>query len=224
MSARRWLGWAGIGAGLLWLSRPAWPRAFTLLRNAYRSVDEWANDRGAQIARAFGLRPDPLSPAGEIGPASMSADAWNRRKIGTLAGPYQSRFTAFTAAVQRVARSHGAELIIWDGQRPLARQLDLFRRGREGDGGAMVTYTMASNHILGLAADYVIRTSAGQPDWDLPRWWKTECLPLATGYGLESLFIEKGIDPPHVQVPEAERPPVAVATLRQIDADFPGLA
>ena len=215
-----------IGFGLYWFRRPigrAFPSAFLLVRNAYRNSIEWAADRGRQIRETFGIGWDDLRPAGNLRPQDFSADEWNRRKILTLAPAYQSRFTAFFAAAQAIARRHGREYIIWDAARPLERQLELYGRGRT-EPGLIVTDTIASRHLYGLAIDLAMRSPSGGYDSELPPWHQTEVLPLAAQYGLVSLLLTAGIDPPHIEVPESEWPASVAQAVAQVRNDFPGLA
>lgn len=155
-------------------------------------------------------------------------DRWNATKIASLQPQYQDRFRGFMAAAQAVARRYGATLMIWEGFRPLERQRDLFARGRAPgqEGEQRVTYTIASStgHIWGLAIDLVLREPDGDPSWDMPRWYKTEVLPLAARFNLESLYLKTGKDPPHIEVPRSELPAVVATAAQQIRSDFPGVA
>lgn len=205
--------------------------AFRLVKNAYRTLEDWAADRGRQIRAAFGLTPDPLRPYTPSGPkmSDMSADEWNRRKIATLSPIAQPKFAAFMADAQRVARSHGTEVAIWWAVRPLERQTELYQQGRSKP-GTIVTKTIASNHLWGLAVDLVFRSPTGQPLFDgppgekgYPRWYYRELLPLATAHGLQSLYLAHGFDAPHIELVQGVGDRVASAA-RQLKADFPGVA
>lgn len=203
----------------------ALPTAFNLIKRAYSSVESWAADRGQQIRDAFGVQKDTLRPEGSISSKTMSADEWNERKIQTLNAQYQPRFRAFMAEAQKIARSKGKELMIWDAARTLERQIELYKRGRTQP-GTIVTYAIATStgHIWGLAIDLTFRDAAGNPTFEeLPAWYVKEVLPLAKKHGLESLYLKKGIDKPHIQVATAEAT-VTASAAKQIRADFPGLA
>ena len=221
---------AAIGGLRLVRKTTAGARAFRLVRNAYRNVEEWAADRGKQVRASFGVKVDTLKPEGSVRASAMSADAWNAAKIGTLATHVQGRFRTFIAAVQVVARRHGAEIIIWDGARTLERQVELYKRGRTAP-GTIVTHAIATvtGHIWGMAVDLIFRTPDGQPSFDwppgsdkYPSWYFSEVLPLAKVHRLESLYVVKGIDAPHIQFPTAEATTTASA-VRAIKYDFPGL-
>lgn len=205
--------------------------AFRLVRNAYDSLEAWAKDRGDQIRAAFGLVADALRPYTPSGPRmrDMSADEWNRRKITTLAPEARPKFTAFMADAQRVARSHGTELAIWWAVRPLEKQTELYQQGRTVPGD-VVTYTIASNHLWGMAVDLVFRSPAGEPLFNgppgasgYPRWYYRELLPLAAKHGLRSLYLAREIDAPHIELVAGVGAKVASAA-RQIKDDFPGVA
>lgn len=220
-----WLG--GIGAvgliALAVLGRKRLPAAFALARNAYAGVAEWASDRGQQIRLAFGISVDTLKPEGATAPKGIGTDDWNARKLKTLNASWRPKFKSFLADAQRIAHSHGAEFIIWDAVRSLERQLSLYKQGRV-DGDKVVTKTMASRHLFGLAIDLVLRGASGGPDFsEPPPWYVLEVLPLAAKHGLQSLYLAKGLDKPHIEAKLDEIPVVASATA-QIAADFPGLA
>lgn len=205
--------------------------AFRLVRNAYQTIEGWARDRGTQIRAAFGLVADPLRPYTPSGPkmSAMSADAWNARKIATLAPQARLKFTAFLAEAQMVARAHGTELAIWWAVRPLEEQLEKFKQGRTAP-GMVVTKTIASNHLWGMAVDLVFRSPTGQPLFNgppgatgYPRWYYREVLPLAARHGLSSLYLRAEIDAPHIELLQGVGAKVAAAA-SAIRRDFPGLA
>ncbi|MFH1690404.1 MAG: hypothetical protein ABIE42_09235 [Candidatus Eisenbacteria bacterium] len=223
--------WAWAGAALVALGAVGggtvavvgFPKVFSLVTGAYRSAEQWATDRGQQIRSAFHVKPDSLKPAGSIRSSTMSLDEWNRKKLEILAPQYRGRFESFFRAAQAAARSHGSALLIWDSTRTLERQLDLYRRGRVDD-QTKVTDTMASLHQFGMAIDVLIAGPNNAPSWSSPGWYTTEVLPLAAQHGLESLYLARGKDKPHIQVPEAEWPAVVASAREQIKDDFPGVA
>lgn len=228
----RWALWTAgglIGVGVLGLVfrrriARALPSVFDLVRNAYWSVEDWARDRGEQIRATFGIQKDTLRPEGSIKSGTMSADAWNEAKIQTLNAQYRPRFRAFVAEAQAVARSRGKELMIWDAVRSLERQVELYKRGRTVP-GTIVTYAIATatGHIWGLAIDLTFRDGSGSPTFEsFPSWYYSEVLPLAGKHGLESLYLVKNIDPPHIGVPVAEAT-VTASAAKQIRNDFPGI-
>lgn len=199
------------------------PRAFTLVREAYDSIAGWASSRGAQIRKAFGVKVDALKPEGTVSPVGVSTGDWNRRKLATLAPAYRARFENFLAAARRVAGSAGVDLMIWEAARSLERQVALYQRGRSDD-GTVVTYTVGgSRHVYGLAVDLYPRGSNGYPVFDHPSWWAKDILPLATRYGLSSLFLTRGIDKPHVEVADGDLPASVRAAMAQIEADRAGV-
>jgi len=199
-----------------------WPKTFNLIKSAYRTVEDWAIDRGEQIRRAFGIKLDSLRPEGTISPIGISTNDWNETKIGTLHPAVRDRFRQFTSAAQRIARTNGEELMIWEASRGLERQLELFKRGRTAS-GKVVTYTIASNHLFGNAADYIVRRKDGQPDFDKghPRWYRDQVLPLASQYGLESLWLSKGFDLAHIQL--KDNPSSVSVAQASLKSDFPGI-
>lgn len=199
----------------------AFPKSFTLVRNAYDSIVGWARDRGEQIRRAFRVPLDRLKPLGETGITGMRTSAWNASKLALTNGKFRLRFSRFTSAANAIARGHGVELLIWESARPLERQAALYAIGRTGP-GSPVTYTINSRHLYGLAIDFVVR-SGNDISFELPRWYVEEVLPLAGTYGLSSLYLREGIDKGHIEVPPAEIPPVVASAGEQLKADFPGL-
>lgn len=225
-------GGRGAGGGAPGPSGTDWTTTgvFQLARNAYRSLGEWAADRGVQIRQAFGLAPDPLRPYTRSGPkpSEMSADEWNARKIATLAPIARPRFAAFLVAAQRVARAHGTELLIWWAVRPLESQTALYQQGRTTPGD-IVTRTIASNHLWGLAVDLTFRSPSGEVLFrgpggtGYPPWYYREVLPLAATHGLQSLYLARAVDAPHIEMVEGAGERVASAS-RQLQADFPGVA
>ena len=202
--------------------------AFTLKSNPYSSVDAWAADRGQQLRDYFGIARDDLRPDGVGKPAQMSDVEWNNRKILTLAPVFRERFVEFMFAVESVAGARGIDMIIWDAVRSLERQLVLYKRGRVpvADKSKQVTKIIISRrgHIFGLAVDLCVRSAAGQPIFDLPKWYVADILPLAKPYGLESLFLTKKLDRPHIQLPLQDAPPDCRSAAEQILADFPGVS
>lgn len=224
-----------IGAGVAVAGAGAWTayrnRSFLLSRvSGFRDLASWADARGQEIAAFFAVKPDDLRPNGQIGPEGISADAWNRTKLAALHPRFRRRFQRFLAAAQAVAARNGREILIWEGTRALSRQLDLYRQGRE-HGGEIVTWTITSWHLFGMAVDLMIRAPGAGPSWGhRPAWYVQEVLPLAANFGLESLYLTKGKDPPHVQAPEGAFPAnvaqakVAVAAEFQTQRSAVGLA
>lgn len=185
-------------------------------------ADDWAREWGDRIRDRFNIGDPWLRPEGDVGPAAMTDLMWNNGKAAEVAPAFQPHFRAFLAAVDSVSAAHGTDLIAWYGVRRLETQLEKYRQGRTTP-GKIVTKTIASLHLFGMAVDLCVRTSKGQPSFTLPGWYRTEILPLAAAHGLRSLFLAKGIDLPHIEVPPADRPASVVATMRELKETFPGL-
>lgn len=199
--------------------------SFTLIpREGWTSAEGWAADRGAIVRESFGLVVDDLRPQGMVKPSAYDDIGWNAAKVATLHPAFRDRFVAFLDAVEQESAPRGVDFIVWDAVRTLERQVALYRRGRT-DKGPKVTYTIASaqGHLFGLAIDLCVRSSTGQPVFDLPTWYHERILPLAATCGLESLLLARGLDPPHVQVPLADVPEDVRLAARALKRDFPGL-
>lgn len=200
--------------------------AFSLARNAYGTVEEWASDRGRQIRDFFQITVGTLAPFGPVSPKTLSADEWNRQKLASLHPAFRPRFEAFLRDAQAIARANGRELLAWQTTRPVEKQLEYVRRGN--------SKTIASRHLFGLAVDLALRDAVtGGYDgpcedcktkkW--PDWYKRDVVAAAKRQRFVWGGDWKGFeDTPHFEVPEAEWPQnvkVAAAALR---ADFPGVA
>lgn len=185
----------------------------------YTTVEQWAADRGQQILEALTLSPPWLRPEGKTKPSEMTDLMWNNAKVIELHPQMRDRFSAFLYAVDGVSARRGADLIAWYGLRLLSTQLAKYQQGRTKP-GRIVTKTISSLHLVAMAIDLCVRTPSGQPSFDLPPWFDKEILPLAAAHGLRSLFLAKGLDRPHIEVPPIDRPPRVREILAAVRADF----
>lgn len=202
--------------------RQAAEQAFNLARNAYRSLADWAADRGRQIRAAFGVQILDMKPEGRTKLSDLTPDAWNRAKLSELNPAFRQNFIDFFEHASSVAAGHGKTLIIWYAARSLEKQVQLYAQGRT-EPGNVVTYAVGnSNHLYGLAIDLAFWSPSG-PDWDYPAWYVREILPLAAQHGLQSLYLKADFDKPHIEVPKAALPDAVKVAQRQVQNDFPGL-
>ena len=223
--------WILIGGGGILLmavvakKTKAIPKLFNLIKEAYKSVEEWGASRGNQVRAAFGIPFDSLKPEGAILYHGISLDDWNNRKLATLQSNYRIRFENLVRDARRIAQQHNSDLMIWEGSRSLERQVFLYKQGRVpgyGEQGHPVTWTISKGgHLYGMAIDLVIYKNG--PSWDFPNWYKTEILPLAKKHGLDSLYLRAGKDTPHIEVPQSEWPPIVAQASELIKKDFPGV-
>lgn len=132
------------------------------------------------------------------------------RKISSLAPEMRTRVNAWLSACE----SAGLKVLITETRRSKARQLWLYAKGRviskkteldflgyddpaieSAPKEKIVTWTLKSNHISGLAIDFGFLDSAGKftynGDWTL-------AYSLAAKCGLKSLFLASGVDRPHL--------------------------
>ena len=186
-------------------------------------ADEWAAKWDIRLRSELGLTKDLLRPEGIERPSEMTDLTWSARKIDTLLPQFKERFWDYAYAVDSVAGAHGVDYIIWCGVRSVAKQLQLYRQGRTTP-GPIVTKTIAGGrHMFGCAIDWCLRTPKGQPNFKLPLWHKTEVLALARPHGLRSLYIEKGLDKPHVEAPSNELPKEIKVLITEMKKTFPGI-
>lgn len=182
---------------------------------------EWAVARGDWLRANYGsTMADICRPEGLANPREFpSALAWNSTKIAFLHPQFRVRFSDFILAVESVAEARGIEFIIWDGFRSLRRQLELYAQGRTKP-GRIVTRTITSRHLFGCAIDLCVLGPRGNPLFSLPSWYRTDILPLAKGCGLESLYLARGLDEPHIQVPHRDLPTDVIETEQTLRDEF----
>lgn len=170
-------------------------------------ADDWATEWDTRLFDELGLKQDLLRPEGKEKPSEMTDLSWSARKIDTLLPQFKERFWDYAYAVDSIAGAHSVDYIIWYGVRSVAKQLQLYRQGRTTP-GKIVTKTITSRHLFGCAIDWCVRLPNGQPSFKLPAWHKSEVLALARPHGLRSLYLEKGLDLPHVELPDSELPDI----------------
>lgn len=76
------------------------------------------------------------------------------------------RLVAVVQAAERLCRF---DIIVVEGLRTKERQQQLYNQGRFGDTRKVVTETLKSKHIDGLAVDLAPLLSPGKPDWENKR-------------------------------------------------------
>jgi D-alanyl-D-alanine dipeptidase len=175
----------------------------------WQSVDQWAMERGVFMRSKLGIVTDGFQPVGPLKlDGKITSEAWNNCKVLTLRVLFRNRFAEFLDAIEQLGEQRDVEFVVWDAARPLERQLVLYRRGREPeiDKAKQVTWTIASNHLSGAAIDVATRAKTTRGiSFSLPKWWVSDCLPLAASFGLESLYLRAGKDQPHIEVPAKEQ-------------------
>ena len=112
------------------------------------------------------------------------------RDLNSLHQAFRTPFERWLADV----RAAGFTLLVYECRRTRARQAFLYAQGRTRP-GPVVTYTLNSAHLYGLAADMVL-TVNGQPDWSEAAYNRLHQAVPPGRYGLELLNFEK----PHLQV------------------------
>ena len=107
-------------------------------------------------------------------------------------------YPPFRKKVETLLSRLGPDWMVIETYRTLDRQQELYRQGRETP-GPIVTWTLRSKHIIGLAVD-IVPEKDGRPWWDAPheRWQALG--RMAEGLGLVWGGRFKSPDCPHVEM------------------------
>lgn len=155
---------------------------------------QWGPVSQAALARA--TVKESLTVAEPI----RTLDPRTEANIATLIPRAQAAARRFMAAIIPAMAGYGLQVRITSGRRSYAEQDDLYAQGRTAP-GPKVTNAPAGYgwHNFGVAWDFTIFDSAGNPIWDSPHY--RECAEIARSQGMDcGAFWTTFPDEPHIEL------------------------
>ena len=164
------------------MSRALWKKIQSFLGIAADGVP------GDQTANAVATKLGIVQPLSTF-------DARSEKNIATLVPPAQAKAREWLTR----CRAEGINVKVICGLRTYAEQAELYAKGRTAPGPKVTNARPGySWHNFGVAWDFVVFDTNGQPLWDSPLM--DRCGVIGEGLGLEWGGRWKAVDKPHLQL------------------------
>jgi hypothetical protein len=118
----------------------------------------------------------------------------NQEKVKDLHKDFQPLVRELLAELKRAI---GKQPIVTDGLRTREQQRELFAKGRFGNKGPIVTWTLDSNHMKGVAVDIGFLTKKSELTYEID--WEVFGRVVHSIPGLKWGYAMWGVDKPHVE-------------------------